>query len=396
MSQFHGSGSSNSHYNRSGEDGLLVFGLCVVVIGAGLYAAWWFHHTQISAAVIALAHWQMQVIGQFTDCYANLDAQVLARDPASVKPAALWHLLHDTGLFFRIPAVVAMLVLAVWCFLRNAPSRFTRNLDLPGLMRTQAETFPSAAAFVHRDLKLVPPAAGRPRPSDPALHLREWVDRFARTSDGIYVEHRAVAELKRQLGPDWHGVTDAQPHVRGLFAAFALHAARRRTEAVAFLGELSRSLPDGSGEGPSGPDMPLAFSSEAVARADAILSDATVCVPCVQIAARHGYTASAMMAVLSHARAQAGVLAPAQFAFLKLLDRPLWYALHSLGFPGGQNRAEQPNPRIEALGARDHWAAECDAGGPLLEPSLDRAVAVLRAKAGNHIPLTLTQSETIP
>ena len=74
------------------------------------------------------------------------------------------------------------------------------------------------------------------------------------------------------------------------------------------------------------------------------------------------------------------MLAPAQFAFLKLVDRRLWYALHSLGFPGGQNRAEQPNPRIEAVGARDHWAAECDLGRPLTEPSLERALAVIRAK----------------
>lgn len=88
------------------------------------------------------------------------------------------------------------------------------------------------------------------------------------------------------------------------------------------------------------------------------------------------------MSVLTLARKQAGVLAPAQFAFLKMVDRQLWYALHSLGFPGGQNRAEQPNPRIEAAGARDHWAAERDVSHPLPLPSLDRSLAVVRKKAG--------------
>ena len=188
----------------------------------------------------------------------------------------------------------------------------------------------------------------------------------------------------------------AAPHVRCLFASFALHAARRRREAAALLGYLALSLPDGRNEGPSGPETSLAFSPQAVAWAEIILSDADVCAPCADVAARHGHTAPAMMAVLSHARAQAGVLAPAQFAFLKLVDRPLWYALHSLGFPGGQNRAEQPNPRIEALGARDHWAAECEAGGPLPQPPLDRAVALLRSKAGQAFPLTLKPSEKTP
>ena len=99
-----------------------------------------------------------------------------------------------------------------------------------------------------------------------------------------------------------------------------------------------------------------------------------------------------LMSLLTLARKKAGVLAPAQFAFLKLVDRPLWYALHSLGFPGGQNPAEQPNPRIEAVGARDHWAAECSVGHPLPVPSFERSLAVVRKKAvekGLNKPSTL-------
>ena len=100
------------------------------------------------------------------------------------------------------------------------------------------------------------------------------------------------------------------------------------------------------------------------------------------------------MSVLTLARAQAGVLAPAGFNVLKLVDRRLWYALHSLGFPGGQNPAEQPNPRIEALGARDHWAAERDAGQPLSIPSLLRALDVVRKRAMQAPSVTNPNPET--
>jgi intracellular multiplication protein IcmP len=55
--------------------------------------------------------------------------------------------------------------------------------------------------------------------------------------------------------------------------------------------------------------------------------------------------------------------------------------LHALGFPGGQNQAEQPNPRVEAACARDHWAAEREVSHPLPVPSLDRSLAVVRKKA---------------
>jgi intracellular multiplication protein IcmP len=85
------------------------------------------------------------------------------------------------------------------------------------------------------------------------------------------------------------------------------------------------------------------------------------------------------MSLLTAARRRSGVLAPAQFACLKLIDRSLWYALHSLGFEGdGLGQTTHPNPRIEAAGARDHWAAERIAGRPLVIPSVSRAVRAVR------------------
>ena len=69
----------------------------------------------------------------------------------------------------------------------------------------------------------------------------------------------------------------------------------------------------------------------------------------------------------------------------KLIDRRLWFALHSLGFPAEERTAEpvMPTPRIEAVGARDHWAAERMEGDPLFVPSLDRAMRVIRDAAGD-------------
>ena len=94
----------------------------------------------------------------------------------------------------------------------------------------------------------------------------------------------------------------------------------------------------------------------------------------MKVAARHGFQTTALMALLEHARTRAGVLAPAQFNMLKLMDRRLWYALHSVGMP---------NPYVEARGSRDHWAAERLIGEPLHTPSIDRAVLSVRAGLGD-------------
>ena len=359
----------------------MLWGVILLFLAVGAWFLWWRFHGPISATVMHVQHWQMQQFARFTDSYAALDSQVVQTDPDSVRFGTLWRLTHNVGSFLRYPAAALVAVLGIWCLLRASTTRFTRNIDLPKLMEIQAEVFPAGAAFVGRGLKLTNIEKGAPRPCDPTLHADEWISRFALGSDGALNEDRAAVALTQQLGPVWGGLKQASPQVRCLFAVFALHAARKREAAVTLLGTLSRSLPINTKDGPNGPAAPLAFGTAAVAEADRVLGDGSLTKRCEAVARRHAYTAPMLMSVLSLARKEAGVLAPAQFAFLKLVDRPLWYALHSLGFPGGQNPAEQPNPRIEAAGARDHWAAECSVGHPLPVPSFERSLAVVRKKA---------------
>lgn len=176
------------------------------------------------------------------------------------------------------------------------------------------------------------------------------------------------------------------PHTRCLFVAFALHAARRREEARDLMGELAESLPHGLDEGPAGPKAALAFSAAAVAKADAWLRHPDVARPCAKVAARHGFTAPALMSVLCHARERAGVLNPGMFAFLQFVDRPLFLALDALGFPVSGtpwHRGPAPTPSAEAIGARAHWAAEREAGRPLRVALVDIAAEAVRATVGD-------------
>lgn len=170
-----------------------------------------------------------------------------------------------------------------------------------------------------------------PRPADYALTPEEWIDRFAAGRDGSFNEGRAIEVLTRQLGPRWQGPDAAAPVVRVLFVTFALHMVERREDAIAFLGEISESLDATTDEEPTGPAAYLSLPKTAVKQADVLLADRSWFSAAEQAAARHAYTIPALMTVLNSARLRAGVLAPAQFAWLKLVDRPLWYALQSLG-----------------------------------------------------------------
>jgi intracellular multiplication protein IcmP len=367
------------------------FNLIVILLGCcvGDYLLWICHHGEISAGVIALRHHEIAFIQLFTDRYDLADWQMLTTDPEGVTLRDLYGISHAVGMFFRIPAAAFMLLLAAICAARAAPARYKRAFDLDGLIREQALFFRTSAAFVRRHLRLVPPAftaagasPGDPRPADYALTPEEWIARVATGSDRDFDEVAARCALVRQLGPRWRGLREASPQVRCLFAAFALHLAQRRAEALRLLGDLSVSLGNSDQDKPEGPDAPLALPASARAAADAFLGDGELVTPALAISNRHAYAHTALMELLNTARLRAGVLAPGQFAWLKLVDRPLWYALHSLGFETeGIGRYLHPNPRVEAVGARDHWAVERVGGEPVIEPSMDRAIEALRKVA---------------
>ena len=368
----------------SGGDTMVAFGLLVGIAIGGGWILWYKYHPQIATWVIAAQHWQMRAIANVTDRYAVLDRQALALDPSTVTAKTLYRLCHLVGLFYRVPAGVVTGGLAVLCLVGNAPSRFTKVLNLDSLMKVQAKVFRTTAAFVGRNLRPVAMAKGEPRPLDAALHGKEWVNRYARKLDGSYDEDAARRELTRQLGPVWRGVSSAPETVLCLLAAFALHAARQREAAQEFLGDFSEAMAPRQKEGPAGPEAPVPAPPHVVAAADVILRRPDLR-PYLALADRHGFTAPAVMTVLHEARRRAGVLAPAQFNFVKLIDRRLWFALHSLGFPAeeGTEEAVMPTPRIEAVGARDHWAAERMEGRTLFVPSMERAVLVVRDAAGD-------------
>lgn len=367
----------------SGDDNA---GFYLIVILAGCcvsaYLLWTNYHGAISAAVMAFHHSEINFIRHFTDRYDLADRQMAAADPNGVTLRDLYRISRDVGAFFRISAAGLMVLLALACMARAAPCRFRRVFDLDGLIREQAVYFPTTAAFVARHPHLVSPASAEPRPADYALTPEEWIARFATGRGGGFDEGAARRALAHQLGPPWRGVACASPPVRCLFAAFALHLAERRSEALRLLGDLSVGLVGRDQERPEGPEKPLALPDAVVAEADVILRDSASLTPALAVARRHAYSHTALMALLNAARLRAGVLAPGQFAWLKLVDRPLWYALHSLGFETeGFGRYLHPNPRVEAAGARDHWAAERIAGEPLIEPSFERAIEALRKTA---------------
>ena len=82
------------------------------------------------------------------------------------------------------------------------------------------------------------------------------------------------------------------------------------------------------------------------------------------VARRHAWETTAMIAMLMAARKDRGVLSSASFLWLKREDRGLWYALNNAG-----NAAIM----AEAAGALAHFRAERQIGRPLRRPATRQA-----------------------
>jgi intracellular multiplication protein IcmP len=301
---------------------------------------------------------------------------------------ALWGLCTNVGRFFRIPVCLALAALAVRCYFRASSGRFTRQLTLETLAVLQANEFPVTKAYLGRDLKLVDPAEGLPRPLDPALHISEWISRYARRADQAFDEAGAYAALQHQLGPRWQGVGKAEPHVQCLALGFWLHAQVRRQDALDVLSGLSAALQGMGMEGPAGPEKPLLLPSGFGSEMRRLIGHTRDMNEADVLLSGHAYTAPALMTLLSHARREAGVMNPGLFAALKLVDRPLWWALQSLGFPpeSGPLWRIMPAPCIEATAALEHWQTECEAGRPLVIPAITSSLNRIRVLARQTPP----------
>jgi intracellular multiplication protein IcmP len=267
--------------------------------------------------------------------------------------------------WFRWPIAAALLAVGLWILLFSPQNKFMTKHTLETLITTQAKMWPIISPIV----KINPSKTGRilgdPVPDKlplfaEALSPEEWVawNRIPVTN-GIPDRDATRHAFVRQLGPRWEGIDSAPLYMQALLAAFAAKGAQKREESDELLGR-----------------MALAWSPEAGFRMDAklasdvahILADPDMGGRITPIADQFAWRTTAMLGVLRWARSNGGVLAPAQFLWLRAEDRVLWYPLNNLG---------RRSFHTEGAGAMAHFMAEEAAKKPLPIPRIDTAIVTL-------------------
>ncbi|MER2520770.1 MAG: hypothetical protein ABTQ34_08815 [Bdellovibrionales bacterium] len=282
------------------------------------------------------------------------------------------------GYYLRIPLALAFGGMWVYIIYYSPRNKFRTKHNLESFIKVQSKTWPVILPIVN--FNPMNSSARIPGSLIPdklpmfaeALSPEEWIS-YHRipVTNGIADREAARRAFLLQLGPRWNGTDDLPNYMQALFAAFCLKGVQKRDESDTLLGKLAPFWSEKGGFVPS---------AEVMDEARHILKKPAVGGKGLEVAVGFAYRTTALLGTLKWARASGGVLAPAQFLWLRGTDRTLWYALNNLG---------RRSFHAEGAGAMAHFMAEQNARKPLPIPRVDTAIVTLNqflASSGQPIP----------
>ncbi len=272
-----------------------------------------------------------------------------------------------------------MIVMGLWVTFFGYGTQYRRRMNLEMLIREQARAFPVISPFVNFDPRKLPfRVPGQNVPSTlplfaEALTPEEWIAyNEIPMTNGVPDPGKMHQALAKQLGKRWQGPLALPIHAQGLFAAFALRAARKRKESANLLGEMAMAWSADKGFRPP---------TKLKMQIRKVIKDAKLGGALAKVADLHAYETTAMIRSLARAREQGGVVAPAEFVWLRAHDRNLWYALQNLG---------RKSYHAEASGSLVHFTNELIASQKIPTPRFDDVLKAfevyLKSGAAREVP----------
>lgn len=362
----------------TGHDNAIGWFILLVIFFAILWLIWWQFEYEIKHVIRWIRWSEMWLVSIFVGPDYTIpfqgeevDYQQLVDRIPDIPYTRLndnvMSLIH-TGAMYPLRYIYAALItlFAFWALFRGPETQFRRQLGLDGLIRVQSKNFPVISPFVNFNPSKQPVRPpGSPVPAElplfsEALGPEEWLAyEQIPIPDGEIDQEAAADAFAKQLGQPWRGAQNLPDYKKVLLAAFCLKAARKRAESDLMLSDLAECWDAKTG---------LRLSSALISQANKVLKDRDLSHATLSQANRHAFQTSAMMRALYCARNEGGVLAPAQFVWLRGYDRALWYPLNNLG---------RNTYHMEAIGAIAHYKQERVIDRPIPKPKVDYAVDMI-------------------
>lgn len=269
---------------------------------------------------------------------------------------------------FKIPFGIMIAFMIYYAMLKGPTSHHRKIYNLDGLIKIQSTIFKIINPIVAFDpAKKTHRSPGSPVPAilplfAEALSPEEWIafHKIPIVDDKADREEMEKA-FREQLLEPWKGAQKAPPYAQILLAAFALKTVRKRADSDDMLGRLALCWDHKSG-------LKLSKDSGLLSKARKVLKDKNIAAATLKECNRHAYLTTALLGALELARREGGVLAPAQFLWLRGYNRTLWYPLNNLG---------RQAYHAEAMGAMSHYRAEKQIERPIPKPMMRDAIQAM-------------------
>lgn len=354
----------------------------IALFAGALIALWFFEKKYILLLVFWMRYGEVEVIRILADIWfpvakflhlplpnlQKLDAMKTLLKGVILHPTDMtWQnfaeINTEIGNWVRYFVILVLAGLAALVYFHFGASRFRNAYDMNKLRAVGQENWPQITPVISLNLAKmdidVGPWAMAQLPLQfckaNSLLLLKMVDN--KKTWGLK-QKPAYRLFALQLGPLWQGLDRLPIHVKALALVFLARATGQRPLSKSILSQIATSAASGKLDFSGVSEQLVSFRDHRI----------------VQWAEkRHKYVTTMMATLLEIARSD-GVLASAEFLWLKPVDRRLWYVLNTIG---------RRTAVVEAAGVYAHWIAEKRLGRGMKTPMVKSAVDALEEMLSN-------------
>lgn len=326
----------------------LVLG-CAIVMAFVFWFSWKTRHEQIAQRLLIWKGYEVYLWAMLFDYAREKQWELITyfKYARVVQLKEIWKAGTIVGYFWSF---VPVSIGAWWAYsaMRNPTLKAKSVYTIQRLLEVQSQNFSAVAPVLHLGNENAPEWAS-------SIHPEEWVAEHGLVVGGELDVERTRELLVAQLGKPLSKLGQLSPAERALFAVFGLRVFFKDTEAAR---KLIDALNYSASNHQSKPDFTLA-DAEFKRCAQNPLAKTWL--------QKHRYARSLLMGLLIAAR-ETGILASAEFIWLKPTDRALWYPLNTAG---------RKAPMMESAGVFNHMQSEevaWENGCVLVAPHVEDAI----------------------
>lgn len=348
-----------------GDNSLAPFWIVMAIFIFG-WAIWAFAHEHIVAFIFEIRLLEIKLISLFSHDVLKIGNAIKNIAPADVTFDQLSDVSTQIGDYLRYPIAIILGVLAFAIYFGHATLQFKKSYSMQRLVEEEKVNWPQITPtaklnLVETDIDIGPWAMSLTPMQFAKKYNLLQLERVLPSNAYSAQQAKIVATLYReaayqvfalQLGRYWVNADSLNIHTKALFAVFAARANRDREGATNLLLHIASSAAADK----------LDFSGT-----EELLKKHKDCKAVTKVIQKHAFVYTVMASLLLLARTD-GVLATADFLWLKPTDRTLWFMLNAVG---------RQTAFSEIAGPYAHWIAENTVGHKLTVPMVDEAVKAL-------------------